>query len=408
MCDLPDSPPGPVLWGQGSTPPNSAYHKGSACCCSLCLTFVRADIYLPKEHKHESICSVTRRSCVPGSRSGFFYPWSRAALKASPMSAAPHPPPAQEGPSRPSVGGEAPPGPASGGGALHQQTTRGNAGKPREDPGKVRFTLPGPLGFPVQSPCCPAPGHGVCPALQAPLRDSRLGPSSSLQHEGLAWCLLTPDAPRPCLGLRPSDPACAHPRHCAHSGQVLARTQQPCGELRTLRRRRRLADCVGPGLSSRQSPPNNRLPCPQPGRNSQGCPAPSVAVSSDQLTPVSSCLSLCFRGQTPSQPQPPRVPRFPSVTCLPVHHLSSTHLSSIIDHLPSVCRLSIRAPSTHPRPRTLAFPVSVAAREANRPPQSPRNTRDRPRPTLPESQYLLGALLAPDPLEKGSLLTGLT
>lgn len=114
MCDLLDSPPGPVLWGQGSTPPNSAYHKGSACCCSLCLTFVRADIYLPKEHKHESICSVTRRSCVPGSRPGFFYPWSRAALKASPVSAAPHPPPAQEGPSRPSVGGEAPPGPASG------------------------------------------------------------------------------------------------------------------------------------------------------------------------------------------------------------------------------------------------------------------------------------------------------
>lgn len=329
----------------------------------------------------------------------------QSSLESQPCERRPPPAPSPGGPQQAQCWGGGSTRPSVWGGPLHQQTTSGNAGKPREDPGKVRFTLPGPLGFPVQSPCCPAPGHGVCPALQAPLRDSRLGPSSSLQHEGLAWCLLTPDAPRPCLGLRPSDPARAHPRHCAHSGQGLARTQQPCGELRTLRRRRRLADCVGPGLSSRQSPPNNRLPCPQPGRNSQGCPAPSVAVSSDQLTPVSSCLSLCFRGQTLSQPQPPRLP---SVTCLPVHHLSSTHLSSIIDHLPSVCRLSIRAPSTHPRPRTLAFPVSVAAREANRPPQSPRNTRDRPRPTLPESQYLLGALLAPDPLEKGSLLTGLT
>lgn len=344
MCDLPDSPPGPVLWGQGSTPPNSAYHKGSACCCSLCLTFVRADIYLPKEHKHESICSVTRRSCVPGSRPSFFYPWSRAALKASPVSAAPHPPPAQEGPSRPSVGGEAPPGPASGvGGPLHQQTTRGNAGKPREDPGKVRFTLPGPLGFPVQSPCWPAPGHGVCPALQAPLRDSRLGPSSSLQHEGLAWCLLTPDAPRPCLGLRPSDPARAHPRHCAHSGQVLARTQQPCGELRTLRRRRCLADCVGPGLSSRQSPPNNRLPCPQPGRNSQGCPArlsPSPLTSSPWCHRVCHCASEARRHPSLSPPVAP-VSRLSPVYRFIICRLRIYRLSSIICHLSVVC------PSAH-------------------------------------------------------------
>lgn len=106
MCDLPDSPPGPVLWGQGSTPPNSAYHKGSVCCCSLCLTFVRADIYLPKEHKHESICSVTRRSCVPGSRPGFFLPMEQSSLESQPCERRPPPAPSPGGPQQAQCWGE--------------------------------------------------------------------------------------------------------------------------------------------------------------------------------------------------------------------------------------------------------------------------------------------------------------
>lgn len=53
-CDLPDSSPGPVLWGEGrgECPPPPAHHKASACYCGLSLTFVGADIYLLKEHKH--------------------------------------------------------------------------------------------------------------------------------------------------------------------------------------------------------------------------------------------------------------------------------------------------------------------------------------------------------------------
>lgn len=216
MCDLLDSPPGPVLWGQGSTPPNSAYHKGSACCCSLCLTFVRADIYLPKEHKHESICSVTRRSCVPGSRPGFFYPWSRAALKASPVSAAPHPPPAQEGPSRPSVGGEAPPGPVSGGEgtaspANNKWKCRQASGGPRQ--GQVHTSWATGVSSPESLLSCPRtrglpgpPGPSARQPAGSELLSAARRPGLVPPHPGRPPALPRPQtlrpSPRPSTTLR--------------------------------------------------------------------------------------------------------------------------------------------------------------------------------------------------------------
>lgn len=142
---------------------------------------------------------------------------------------------------------------------------------------------------------------------------------------------------------------------------------------------------MGPGLSSRQSPPNNQHPCRRPGATPTCFPSRCVDFSPDQLTPVSRVCHRASHARCRPRLSLPRVLPFSSAIFLSVYHLStvcihhvpSINHSSIVHHLSCAIYLS----SVHPRARlhtlTLAHSLSLSAgllcvtQEAHTPTQSP-------------------------------------